>query len=403
MTMPLVIPLAMRLGRVSLRTKNATRMFSVSASASARLSTLRSLSSTRITRPVIPLRALTLQQKQWVQSSSTATNTPAISTSNEQLSPSNATAEPVRQLYNNWIDRLPPKVAPYIYLLRLDKPIGTWLLFWPCAWSITLAASATNASVTQTGAMLALFGAGALTMRGAGCVINDLWDRDIDDKVERTKVRPIASGAISPAKAIAFLGCQLSVGLAVLTQLNWYSIFLGASSLSLVVSYPLMKRVTYWPQTVLGLAYNWGALLGWSAMTGSLDLAAIGPLYVGGVAWTLVYDTIYAHQDKADDVKIGVKSTALRFGDKTTEWLTGFSSVFVSMTALSGYMCGQGLPFYLLSVGGVATHLAWQLKTVNYNDPADCWNKFKSNTWTGGLLWSGIVADAALAHPYAFS
>ncbi|KAG2179113.1 hypothetical protein INT43_001963, partial [Umbelopsis isabellina] len=318
--------------------------------------------------------------------------------------------------YHSWLDRLPPKLAPYVFLTRMDKPIGTWLLYWPCAWSITMAAYSESLPASQTAYMLGLFGAGAIIMRGAGCTINDLWDRDIDDKVlttfhqfvfadssllncfilqvERTKVRPIASGAITPKQGIAFLGLQLSAGLAILTQLNTYSILLGASSLSLVVTYPLMKRITYWPQVVLGLAFNWGALLGWSAMTGSCDLSVVAPLYAGGVAWTLVYDTIYAHQDKKDDIKIGVKSTALRFGENTNKWLGAFSGTFVSMTALAGYINGQGLPFYTLSVLGTAAHLAWQLKTVDYNDPADCWKKFKSNTWVGGLIWSGIATDA---------
>ncbi|KAI8978006.1 UbiA prenyltransferase family-domain-containing protein [Pilobolus umbonatus] len=299
--------------------------------------------------------------------------------------------------HTSWVDHLPAKIAPYAYLTRIDKPIGTWLLFWPCAWSISMATFNTGGSVMEAASMMGLFGLGALTMRGAGCTINDLWDRDIDNKVERTKSRPITSGAIKPSQAIAFLGLQLSVGLGVLTQLNLYSILLGASSLSLVVAYPLMKRITYWPQSVLGLAFNWGSLLGWSAITGSLDLTVAGPLYIGGVCWTLVYDTIYAHQDKKDDIKVGVKSTALRFGDKTPEWLTGFSMAFVSMTALAGYMNGQGLPFYAISVLGTASHLAWQLKTVDYNNAASCWSKFKSNTWTGAILWSGIVADAAYA------
>ncbi|CAO3703546.1 unnamed protein product [Rhizopus stolonifer] len=301
--------------------------------------------------------------------------------------------EKPRVIYNSWIDRLPEKWAPYAFLTRIDKPIGTWLLFWPCAWSISMASYHTGGSVWDAASMIALFGTGALTMRGAGCTINDLWDRDIDDKVERTKVRPIAAGLISPKQAIGFLGLQLSVGLAVLTQLNMYSILLGASSLSLVVTYPLMKRVTYWPQTVLGLAYNWGALLGWSAMT-DMDLSVAGPLYLGGVCWTLVYDTIYAHQDKKDDIKVGVKSTALRFGERTPEWLAGFSTAFISLTTLAGYMNDQG-PLFYAGVLGTAAHLAWQLKTVDYNQPADCWNKFKSNTWTGGILWSGVVADAA--------
>ncbi|KAI9266045.1 P-loop containing nucleoside triphosphate hydrolase protein [Sporodiniella umbellata] len=300
--------------------------------------------------------------------------------------------EEARVLYGNWLDKLPASWAPYAFLTRIDKPIGTWLLFWPCAWSITMAGYHTGASPVETASMMALFGTGALTMRGAGCTINDLWDRDIDDKVERTKIRPIAAGLISPRQAIGFLGLQLSVGLAVLTQLDMKSILLGASSLSLVVTYPLMKRVTYWPQTVLGLAFNWGALLGWSAMT-EMDLAVTLPLYAGGVCWTLVYDTIYAHQDKKDDIKVGVKSTALRFGEQTPQWLAGFSTGFIGLSALSGYMNDQG-PFFYAGVLATAAHLAWQLKTVDYNQPADCWKKFKSNTWTGAILWSGIAADS---------
>ncbi|KAI7895577.1 4-hydroxybenzoate polyprenyl transferase [Mucor mucedo] len=326
-------------------------------------------------------RSIIYQQQHWT--SNVTSTTP---TSKEE-----------RTIYNNWLDHLPAKIAPYAFLTRIDKPIGTWLLFWPCAWGISMASYSTGGSMMNTAAMIGLFGTGALIMRGAGCTINDLWDRDIDDKVERTKIRPITSGVISPKQAIGFLGLQLTAGLGILTQLNTYSILLGAASLSLVVTYPLMKRVTYWPQTVLGLAFNWGALLGWSAMTGSLDLTVAGPLYLGGVCWTLVYDTIYAHQDKKDDIKAGVKSTALRFGEKTPQWLAGFSSGFVGLTALAGFMNDQGLPFYAISVLGTAAHLMWQLKTVNYNDPSSCWAKFKSNTWTGGILWTGILVDTAYA------
>ncbi|KAF9993343.1 Para-hydroxybenzoate--polyprenyltransferase, mitochondrial precursor (PHB:polyprenyltransferase), partial [Modicella reniformis] len=249
---------------------------------------------------------------------------------------------------------------------------------------------------TSTLYTIGLFGTGAIIMRGAGCTINDLWDRNIDKKVERTKVRPLASGVITPSQAIAFLGLQLGAGLAVLTQLNVYSILLGASSLSLVVTYPFMKRITYWPQVVLGLAFNWGALLGSSAMLGTVNWPVALPLYASGVCWTLVYDTIYAHQDKKDDVKIGVKSTALRFGEKTPQFLTMFSTGMVSMMALAGYMNDQGSLFYALSVAGVAAHLGWQLKTVDYNNPTDCWSKFASNKWTGALVFSGIAGDYVL-------
>lgn len=249
----------------------------------------------------------------------------------------------------------------------------------------------------STMGMLGLFGFGAIAMRGAGCTINDLWDRDFDGKVERTKIRPIAAGAVTVKQGILFTGLQMLCAASTLLAFNQYTILLTMSSLSLVVTYPLMKRITYWPQVVLGLAFNYGALVGWSAMMGSVDWNVCAPLYAGGVAWTLTYDTIYAHQDKKDDVIAGVKSTALRFGEKTPQWLAGFSSAFVGLTALAGYMNGQGLPFYLISVGGAAAHLAWQLRTVNYDDPKSCWQKFRSNHQTGAIVWSGIVADMALA------
>ncbi|KAG0296487.1 Para-hydroxybenzoate--polyprenyltransferase, mitochondrial precursor (PHB:polyprenyltransferase) [Dissophora globulifera] len=292
-----------------------------------------------------------------------------------------------------WLDRMPKSIQPYLYLTRIDRPIGTWLLFWPCTWGITMASYSAHLPLSSTLFTIGLFGTGAVIMRGAGCTINDLWDRDIDNKVERTKVRPLASGAITPSQAIAFLGLQLGAGLAVLTQLNVYSILLGASSLSLVATYPAMKRITYWPQAVLGLAFNWGALLGSSAMLGTVNWQVALPLYASGVCWTLVYDTIYAHQDKKDDVKIGVKSTALRFGEKTPQFLTAFSTGMVSLLALSGYMNDQGPLFYALSVGGVAAHLAWQLKTVDYENTADCWSKFTSNKWAGAIVFSGIAGD----------
>ncbi|KAL0273408.1 UNVERIFIED_CONTAM: hypothetical protein PYX00_006076 [Menopon gallinae] len=186
-------------------------------------------------------------------------------------------------------------IKPYLKLMRIDRPIGSWLLFWPCGWSIAMAAE--SGSLPDL-SMLALFGLGALIMRGAGCTINDMWDRDIDAKVMRTKDRPLVTGEISPFQALVFLGGQLTIGLIILLQLNWYSVFLGASSLALVIFYPLMKRVTYWPQLFLGCTFNWGALLGWSAIHGSCDWSICLPLYISGICWTIVYDTIYAQQDK---------------------------------------------------------------------------------------------------------
>ncbi|XP_044488348.1 4-hydroxybenzoate polyprenyltransferase, mitochondrial-like isoform X2 [Mangifera indica] len=269
----------------------------------------------------------------------------------------------------SWIDLYLPKTArPYARLARLDKPIGTWLLAWPCMWSITMAAAPGHLPDLK---MLTLFGCGSLLLRGAGCTVNDLIDRDIDTKVERTKLRPVASGLLTPLEGLCFLGFQLLLGLGILLQLNNYSRILGASSLLLVFSYPLMKRFTFWPQAYLGLTFNWGALLGWAAVKGSLDPAVVFPMYISGVFWTLVYDTIYAHQDKDDDLKVGVKSTALRFGDSTKKWISGFGIACVSGLALSGFNADIGWPYYAFLVAA-SGHLGWQIWTVDLSSRADC-------------------------------
>lgn len=278
-------------------------------------------------------------------------------------------------------------LSPYVRLMRMDRPIGTYLLYWPCAWSIALSA---NAGCWPDFYMLGLFATGALIMRGAGCTINDLWDRDIDQQVERTRNRPLASGEITQMDAIVFLSAQLSLGLLVLVQLNWESILLGASSLGLVVTYPLMKRVTYWPQLVLGMAFNWGALLGWCATQGVVNWSACLPLYLSGICWTIVYDTIYAHQDKKDDLQIGVKSTALRFGDNTKLWLSGFTAAMLTGLSAAGLACDQTWPYYA-SVGLVGGHLIQQIYSLNINNPSDCAKKFFSNNHIGLILFLGIV------------
>ncbi|KAG9458913.1 hypothetical protein H6P81_003421 [Aristolochia fimbriata] len=281
--------------------------------------------------------------------------------------------EESRKVSLSWIDEYLPKfIRPYAHLARLDKPIGTWLLAWPCMWSITLAAPPGNLPDLK---MLSLFGCGALLLRGAGCTVNDLLDRDIDTKVERTRLRPIASGLLTPFQGLTFLGLQLFLGLGILLQLNNYSRVLGASSLLLVFSYPLMKRLTFWPQAYLGLTFNWGALLGWSAIQGSLDPTVVLPLYFSGVCWTLVYDTIYAHQDKEDDLRVGVKSTALRFGSHTKHWITGFGIACVSSLGLSSYNA----------------ELGWQIWTVDLSNRTDCNRKFVSNKWFGAIVFSGIL------------
>ncbi|KAG4922281.1 hypothetical protein AAZX31_18G197600 [Glycine max] len=290
---------------------------------------------------------------------------------------------------SSWVELyLPRKVQPYARLARLDKPIGTWLLLWPCMWSITLA---TTPGHLPDFKMLALFGCGALLLRGAGCTINDLLDRDIDTMVERTKLRPVASGLLTPFQGLCFLGFQLLLGLGILLQLNNYSRVLGASSLLLVFSYPLMKRFTFWPQAFLGLTFNWGALLGWAAIKGSLDPSIVLPLYASGVFWTLVYDTIYAHQDKEDDLKVGVKSTALRFGDSTKEWITGFGIACLGGLAVSGFNAEIGWPYYA-SLAVASGHLGWQIWTVDLSSRADCNRKFVSNKWFGAIIFGGILA-----------
>ncbi|CAH9089141.1 unnamed protein product [Cuscuta epithymum] len=243
--------------------------------------------------------------------------------------------------------------------------------------------------------MIVLFGCGALLLRGAGCTVNDLLDRDIDVKVQRTMLRPIASGVVTPFQGLCFLGFQLLLGLGILLQLNTFSRVLGASSLLLVFSYPLMKRLTFWPQAFLGLTFNWGALLGWAAIKDSLDPAVVLPLYLSGVFWTLVYDTIYAHQDKEDDIRVGVKSTALRFGDSTKEWIAGFGLACTSSLALSGYNADIGWPYYAFLLAATS-QLAWQIKTVDLSSRVDCNRKFVSNKWFGALIFSGILFGRVL-------
>lgn len=296
------------------------------------------------------------------------------------------------KLAAKFVDNVPKPIQPYLKLMRVDRPIGTWLLFWPCSWGISSAATAGSLPDIS---MLALFGAGAFVMRGAGCTINDMWDRDIDAKVQRTTNRPFVSGEINMKQAYMFLFGQLSVGLAILLQLNWYSVVLGASSLALVITYPLAKRFTHWPQLVLGFTFNWGALLGYSAIKNYIDYSVCLPLYLAGVCWTIIYDTIYAHQDRNDDLRLGIKSTAIRFGDNTKLWLSGFGVAMISNLVLSGYMNEQTWPYYA-AVALISTHVATQLATLNINNAKDCSEKFISNSQIGLILFCGILAGTFL-------
>lgn len=292
-----------------------------------------------------------------------------------------------------WVDTYAPVVLrPYMRLARLDRPIGTWLLLWPCWWSLALAALYQGPHFPSLW-LIALFGIGAIVMRGAGCTYNDIVDRDLDAKVARTRSRPIPSGQVSIGQAKAFMIAQCLIGFAVLMQFNWFAIAVGAASLAIVAAYPFMKRFTYFPQIGLGLAFNWGALLGWAAVTGEVGWAAF-VLYGAGISWTLAYDTIYAHQDKQDDLLIGIKSTALKFGAATPRWLALFFSSALAGIAISGVLAGAG-PVFLVALCAAAGHAVWQLRTLDIDDAARCLTLFRANRDFGWLVFGAILADAA--------
>lgn len=289
----------------------------------------------------------------------------------------------------SWMDRyLPAWLRPFGVLARWDRPIGAWLLLWPCWWGLGLAPG-------HPGIWLVLlFLIGAFAMRGAGCTINDMTDRDLDARVERTRNRPLASGALTMSQALLFLGAQLLVGLVVLIQLNSSAILVGLMAVPLVVAYPWMKRITWWPQLFLGITFKWGALVGWTAATGSIGWPAI-VLYLSGIFWTLGYDTIYAHQDKADDALIGVKSTARRFGEATPVWLWTFYGFSLSLLALAGAMVGMGWLFYIGLIP-LAAHFAWQITTLDIDNSENCLVRFRSNREAGFLVMIALLAGKAV-------
>ncbi len=294
----------------------------------------------------------------------------------------------------NWVDRFSPEWArPFLQLARTDRPIGGWLLMWPCWWSAALAATTAGEPYPNPW-HLALFLIGAHVMRGAGCVWNDLLDRKIDAQVERTRSRPLPSGRVSTQAALAFMVALALTGLLVLLQFNRFTILLGIASLSIVAVYPLMKRLTSWPQAVLGLAFGWGALVGWAALFGSLALPPL-LLYAATILWIVGYDTIYAHQDKEDDALIGMKSTALRFGEKTKTWLIGLYGGAWVLMALAGYLAGSGWMFLagMLAAGG---HLAWQIATLDTADGANCLTRFRANHAYGAIVFLALLAGDGL-------
>jgi 4-hydroxybenzoate polyprenyltransferase len=294
----------------------------------------------------------------------------------------------------NWVDsRAPSWSRPYLRLSRLDRPIGSWLLLMPCWWSAALAAGISG-HIKSLPLTIVLFFIGAFVMRGAGCTWNDITDRDLDAKVERTRSRPIPAGQVSVTQASIFLMAQALIGLVVLLQFNRFAIFTGIASLLIVAIYPFMKRITWWPQVVLGLAFSWGALMGFVAEFARIDLVAL-VLYAGSIAWVIGYDTIYAHQDAEDDALIGIKSTALLFGERTKPALAAFYGLAVMLIGVALWLAAGRWPAWI-GLALFAAHLAWQIQRLQIGNSALCLKLFKSNRDAGLLLFAGLLVDALL-------
>lgn len=300
----------------------------------------------------------------------------------------------------NWVYRLlPPVLWPYAQLARWDRPIGWQLLKWPCWWSAVLAANATAVSgpvdIVTLVYHLVLFMIGAIVMRGAGCTYNDLVDFDIDMKVARTRSRPLPSGRVSKSQARVFMVAQALIGLVVLLQFNPFTIALGIGSLVIVAVYPFAKRFTDWPQFFLGLAFSWGALVGWAAVFGSLSAAPLW-LYAGSVLWTIGYDTLYAHQDKEDDALIGVRSTARLFAERTKLWLTVIYALAAICIVLAAGLAGSPWPVFAgLTLAGIM--LARQIIVLDIDDPDQCLALFKSNNRVGWTVFASLCLGVIAA------
>jgi 4-hydroxybenzoate polyprenyltransferase len=300
---------------------------------------------------------------------------------------------PADALPGHWVERwLPASWRPYARLSRLDRPIGTWLLLLPGWWAIALARP-DGAPLDYY--LLLLFAIGSIVMRGAGCTFNDIVDRNFDGQVERTRLRPIPSGQVTVTQAWIWLVAQSLIGFAVLIQMNQLAILLGIASLGLVTISPFMKRITWWPQFFLGLAFNWGAVLGYAAVADTLDWTALA-LYAAGIAWTLGYDTVYALQDKEDDALIGVKSTARLFGDRAKLWIALFYDLTLIGLAIAGGLAGLGWPFWV-GLALAACHLAWQVVALDPENPQDCLTKFRANRDTGLIVFAAFLLAKLIA------
>lgn len=294
-----------------------------------------------------------------------------------------------------WLVKLPEKWIPYAELMRLEKPVGSLLLLLPSLWGITMASYAIHAPISTMLSVSILFSIGALVMRGAGCTINDLLDRNLDNKVARTIERPIASGRVNEKQAVAFLAAQCFVGLFVLLSLPFECFYLGALSLPFVATYPLFKRFTYYPQVWLSICFSWGCLLGFPAVGCPLLYEVAVPLFLSNLLFCVTYDTVYAHQDKEFDIHAGIKSTALAWGSNTKPILYGITAAQALFFSLAGFMNGMGPGFYACGIWGF-TRLFQRLKSVNLDDPKSCWGYFTSNIGTAAVFWLGMIIDYAL-------
>jgi 4-hydroxybenzoate polyprenyltransferase len=304
----------------------------------------------------------------------------------------NAVSARVADATGNWVDtRAPMWSRPYLRLARFDRPSGSWLRLMPCWWSAALA-SGVAGDIRRLPLVIGLFFDGAFVMRGAGCTWNDITDRDLDARVERTRSRPIPAGQISVTQAVAFLVAQALIGFAVLLQFNRLAIATGIASLVIVAIYPFMKRITWWPQIVLGLAFSWGGLMGFAVMLARIDPPALW-LYAGSIAWVIGYDTIYAHQDTEDDALIGIKSTALLFGARTRPALVVFYGLAVVLIGMALAASGASWPA-AIGLVAFAVHLVWQIVRLDISDPVLCLRIFKSNRDAGLLLFAGLLIDA---------
>ena len=286
---------------------------------------------------------------------------------------------------DGWVARLPPGWRPYALLIRLDRPIGAWLLFLPGLWSILLARIPPGPTLR----LILLFLVGAWLMRGAGCVVNDMWDRDMDRLVARTAGRPLASGALRMRQAAAFLAVLLAGALLILLQLTPLAQALGVGSLLLVACYPLAKRVTWWPQLMLGFTFGWGAPMGFAAATGRLDFSTMA-LYAAAILWILGYDTVYAHQDRTDDALIGLRSTARRFAGQTRFFLAACYGAATVLLVLAGGLAGLSMGFFI-ALTLPAGMLAWQASTTDIDDPTRCLRQFQRHRDIGLLVALAIL------------